>query len=110
MLVFLAYAGTRAGQGVGAALASGSAWRIVLLGFIVTTVLAVSLLAASRWAGVGWLQASGQLAGAQTQPAALAFAQVRVDFDNRVSLGYALVYPAAMVAKIVAAQLLVALG
>ena len=41
-------------------------------------------------------------------PAILAFANERTGFDNRVALGYALVYPAAMIAKILLAQLLAA--
>ena len=45
-------------------------------------------------------QVSGMIAGAQTQPAVLAFANERTGFDVRVGLGYALVYPAAMIAKI----------
>jgi putative transport protein len=49
---------------------------------------------------------AGMVAGAQTQPAILAFANERTGFDNRVALGYALVYPAAMIAKILLAQLL----
>ena len=39
---------------------------------------------------------AGIVAGAQTQPAVLALAQERTS-DQRVGLGYALVFPAAMV-------------
>jgi putative transport protein len=46
------------------------------------------------------------LAGLFTQPAVLAFACEQAD-DDSPSAGYAAVYPAAMVAKIVAAQILV---
>ena len=46
------------------------------------------------------------IAGAQTQPAVLAFAAERTT-DPRLDLTYALVLPAAMVTKIIAAQLLV---
>jgi uncharacterized transporter YbjL len=38
----------------------------------------------------------------------LAFASERVDDDSEINLAYATVYPAAMIAKIVIAQLLVA--
>ncbi len=49
------------------------------------------------------------IAGAQTQPAVLAFANERTGFDLRVGLGYALVYPAAMIAKIIIAQIVAGL-
>ena len=59
---------------------------------------------AGRLQRTDWVQLAGQLGGAQTQPALLAFANTRSSFDTRVSLGYALVYPAAMVGKIKAAK------
>ena len=55
------------------------------------------------------LNLAGELAGAQTNPAHLAFANARSGQDPRIALGYALVYPAAMVAKILIAQALVIL-
>lgn len=44
---------------------------------------------------------AGVIAAAQTQPAVLAYANERSDSNPDVSLGYALVYPAAMIAKII---------
>ncbi len=111
MLVFLAYAGTRAGMLFADAVTSAMGWRIAVLGFLVTAVAAVALVAIGRLVHkTNWVQLSGQLGGAQTQPAVLAFVNTRTGFDTRVSLGYALVYPAAMVGKILLAQLLVLLG
>ena len=110
MLVFLAYAGTKAGLLFAEAVSSNLGWKVALLGFVVTVVAAGGLLLAGRLQRTDWVQLAGQLGGAQTQPALLAFANSRSGFDNRVSLGYALVYPAAMVGKILFAQLLVLLG
>ncbi|MFT4225457.1 aspartate:alanine exchanger family transporter [Micropruina sp.] len=110
MLVFLAYAGTKAGLLFAEAVSSNLGWKVALLGFVVTIVAAAGLLLAGRLQRTDWVQLAGQLGGAQTQPALLAFANTRSGFDNRVSLGYALVYPAAMVGKILLAQLLVLLG
>ncbi|MFT3969107.1 MAG: TrkA C-terminal domain-containing protein [Micropruina sp.] len=110
MLVFLAYAGTKAGLLFAEAVSSNLGWKVALLGFVVTIVAATGLLLAGRLRRTDWVQLAGQLGGAQTQPALLAFANTRSGFDNRVSLGYALVYPAAMVGKILLAQLLVLLG
>jgi putative transport protein len=110
MLVFLAYAGTRAGTLFAEAITSSMGWKIALLGFVITVVAAITLVVVGRFHRTDWVQLSGQLAGAQTQPAVLAFANTRTGFDTRVSLGYALVYPAAMVGKILLAQTLALLG
>lgn len=110
MLIFLAYAGTKAGTLFASAVTSSMGWKVAVLGLIVTIVGAVALIVAGRVHRTDWIQLSGQLAGAQTQPAVLAFANTRTGFDTRVSLGYALVYPAAMVAKILLAQTLALLG
>lgn len=109
MLVFLAYAGTRAGAQLVDAVTSDLGWKIALLGFIITCAAALMLLIAGRLQKTDWVRLSGQLAGSQTQPAVMAFANTRTDFDNRVALGYALVYPAAMVGKILLTQALVLL-
>ena len=107
MLAFLAYAGTRAGGSFTAAVTSSLGWRIALLGLVVTGLVAVALVTAARLGHrIGSERTAGVLAGSQTQPAVLAFANERTGFDNRVALGYALVYPAAMIAKILLAQVL----
>jgi putative transport protein len=111
MLAFLAYAGTKAGALFLPALRSGQAWRVALVGIVVTSIVAVAVLVAGRVlpgsgrSGDG-VRLSGVIAGTQTQPAILAFANERTGFDSRVALGYALVYPAAMIVKIVLAQVL----
>lgn len=110
MLVFLAYAGMKAGLQFGAAMTSNLGWKAAVLGFAITTTTAVAFLVAGRLHKTGWIQLAGQLGGGHTQPAVLAFANTRTGFDTRVSLGYALVYPTAMVAKILLAQMLVLVG
>lgn len=110
MLIFLAYAGTKAGLQFVSAVSSSLGWKVALLGFITTCVGATTLLIAAKLHRTNWTQVAGQLAGAQTQPAILAFAHTRTSFDTRVSLGYALVYPTAMVGKILLAQALVLIG
>ncbi len=102
LLLFLAQAGTTAGAQVGAAIESGAWVRIALLGVVITTVVGLALwFVMRRVFHVGGTTLSGIVAGTQTQPAVLAFANGRTGFDSRVALGYALVYPAAMIAKIV---------
>ena len=85
-------------------------WKVAVVGAVMTTLAAVGIALVGRY---GLRQPprelAGVLAGSQTQPAVLAFANERTGFDTRVGLGYALVYPAAMIAKILIAQMLAGL-
>ncbi|WP_217912774.1 aspartate:alanine exchanger family transporter [Miltoncostaea marina] len=106
LLIFLAYAGSNAGGALADAL-GGTEWlRILALGTLVTALAAGGLLVVTRRLGVHGPRLAGVIAGAQTQPAVLAFAQERSP-DQRVGLGYALIVPAAMIVKILAAQMIV---
>ena len=107
LLVFLAQAGANAGGQIEKAFTSGTWIQILLLGIIMTSIMAIGLYVVMRWLfKMGGTKLSGLLAGAQTQPAVLAFANSRTNMDPRVSLGYALVYPVAMIGKILVAQIM----
>lgn len=107
LLVFLAQAGTRAGGQIAEAFTGGQWWRILVTGFVITTIVGTGIYGSMRWImGMGGTRLSGLLGGVQTQPAVLAFANERTGSDPRVALGYAMVYPVAMVAKILMAQIL----
>ena len=107
LLLFLAQAGTNAGGQIGQAFSGDEWWKILLLGILVTSIMAVGLYAAMRSIfKMGGTRLSGLLGGAQTQPAVLAFANGRTGADPRVALGYALVYPVAMITKILVAHFL----
>ena len=107
LLVFLAQAGTKAGGQIADAFAGGDWWRILVTGFVITTVVGLGTYASMRWiVGMGGTRLSGLVGGVQTQPAVLAFANERTGSDPRVALGYAMVYPVAMIAKIFFAQFL----
>ena len=107
LLIFLAQAGAKAGGQILEAFTSGDWIRIFALGAIMTLIMAIGLYATMRWVfKMGGTKLAGLLGGAQTQPAVLAFANGRTNADPRVALGYALVYPVAMVGKIVVAQIL----
>lgn len=107
LLLFLAYAGGRAGSAFVAALQTPLGVKLILAGAVVSTVHAVALVAVSRRAlGVSGPRLGGMVAGSQTQPAILAFANGATRFDERVALGYAMVFPVAMVTKILVAQVL----
>lgn len=109
-LLFLAYAGGRAGSQVVNAIRTPLGLKLVAAGLVITLAHAVAvLLIARRALGVSGPRTAGILAGSQTQPALLAYANEATTFDRRVALGYAMVYPVAMVAKILIAQVLVLL-
>lgn len=105
-LLFLGMAGTSGGAALRAAIEEGGAWKPFVGGLVITSLSAVALLAIGRWRRIGPASTAGLVAGAQTQPAVLAFATDRSS-DPSLDLTYALVLPAAMVTKILAAQLLV---
>ena len=107
LLVFLAQAGTKAGGEIAHAFTGGDWWRIFVTGFVVTTIVGLGIYASMRWVvKMGGTRLSGLIGGAQTQPAILAFANERTGADPRVALGYAMVYPVAMIVKIFIAQIL----
>lgn len=111
LLLFLAQAGANAGGQIAGAFTSGAWVSILILGMAMTTTAAILMYSAMRWVfKMGGTQLSGVLAGMQTQPAILAFANARTLSDPRVSLGYALVYPVAMIGKIFVAHVLGSLG
>jgi putative transport protein len=107
MMLFLAYAGTNAGSALADTLGSPTGPRLLAAGAIVTTVTAAVIIVGERLlAGTYGPRLGGILAGAQTQPAVLAYANDSTKEDPRVNLGYALVYPAAMIVKVIVAPLL----
>ncbi len=110
LLIFVTYAGTKAGSLILDAVRSGEVFTLALVGFGITTVVGLATFAAMRLAfHVGGTRLSGTVAGAQTHPALLAYANSRTGNDPRVALGWSLIYPAAIIAKILLTQLLAGL-
>lgn len=106
LVVFLAAVGTRSGEAFASSAFSWSGARTVALGLVVTSAaMAVALIVGRRWCAFEGAALAGAVAGAQTQPAVLAFTEQRAPADPAVPVGYTSVYPAAMLLKIVAAQL-----
>lgn len=106
LILFLAGIGTRSGFAFIQTLSNGDGLRLFLAGALITLSTALVLL----WIGHRFLKIpiavlGGTLAGFQTQPAVLAFAQEKTASDQP-NLGYATVYPLAMLLKILLVQLL----
>lgn len=107
LLIFLTYAGANAGTQIANAFSSGAWIQIFIVGFATTTLVGLGLYLVMRYAlKMGGTRLSGLMGGAQTQPAVLAFANGRTNGDPRVALGYAMVYPVAMITKILIAQVM----
>ena len=107
MMLFLAYAGSNSGSALADALGSPTGPRLLAVGAVVTVVTAATVIIGGRLlAGMYGPRMGGVLAGTQTQPAVLAYANETTKDDPRVNLGYALVYPAAMIVKVVVAPFL----
>jgi putative transport protein len=104
LVLFLAGIGTRAGQSFAVTVAAGSGWMLLGLALTLSVVVALVVLTIGhRLMRLPVGVTLGILAGLNTQPATLAFASEQT--DNRLpELGYATVFPAAMLAKILLAQ------
>ncbi|HEX2410419.1 MAG TPA: aspartate:alanine exchanger family transporter [Solirubrobacteraceae bacterium] len=109
VVLFLAGIGTRAGPAFKSALSDPASLVVIATGAALTISVAVAtLVVAHRVMHVTFGRAMGMLAGLQTQPAVLAYAneQARTELPNR---GYTTVYPLAMITKIITAQILLVL-
>ncbi|HEY3485398.1 MAG TPA: hypothetical protein VGK49_08430, partial [Ilumatobacteraceae bacterium] len=108
ILVFLAAAGIGSGTAFADALGTRAGLELLLAGGIVATVFAVVVsLAFAIVLKRDAVATAGFFSGTETQPAALAYAIDRTKGDDRVNTAYALAFPVAMIAKILAVQFLV---
>ena len=108
LILFLAGIGTRAGYDFVSYLANGGGLVALLAGAALTMGAAALML----WGGARLLHLpygtlAGALAGLQTQPAVLGFALEQTR-DESPNVGYAMVYPVAMIAKVLLGQMLLA--
>jgi putative transport protein len=106
LVIFLAAIGTRAGFAFVDTLRGPGGLLLLAGGTAITLAAALTLLTIGyKVLKIPMSLLIGMLAGMQTQPAVLSFAnqQTRNDLPN---IGYTTVYPVAMISKIVLAQLL----
>ena len=105
--LFLGGVGLRSGGTFADAAGTGVGLRLVLAGVVVTVATAAMATVMVRLLRRDPVDGAGMISGVQTQPAVLAFAAERADGDERVDAGYALVFPLAMILKLVIVQLLI---
>lgn len=109
LLFFLAGAGTRAGYSF-TTMRGVEGIQMLLGGALITfTVTLTTMVLGYKALGIPYDRLMGLTSGVQTQPACLAYA-ANLTPSDAPNVGYASVYPAAMISKIVLAQLLVTLG
>jgi len=76
---------------------------------VITLISTITIvLVANRWFGYDLISTFGIMAGIHTQPAALAFASAHTGSESP-NISYAAIYPVALIAKIILAQVLVGL-
>jgi putative transport protein len=108
LLLFLAGVGTRAGFAFTGTLRSNGVEMLAGGALITFGVTLGTLIFGHKVLKIPFDSLIGLMSGVQTQPACLAYASSMALPSEAPNLAYAAVYPAAMIAKIVLAQLLVA--
>lgn len=108
LIVFLAGIGTRAGYAFISTVQERDGMLLLVGGAAITFAAALTAL----WVGYRLMKVPmgvliGMVAGLQTQPAVLGFALEQTG-DDLPNVGYAALFPLATIAKIIAAQLLIA--
>lgn len=105
--LFLASVGLGSGSNLSAAFTNGGGWTWMLMGAIITMLpLLIIGIIAHRFFRKTYFEIAGLLAGASTDPPALAFA-LKMAGSDIPSATYATVYPLTMILRILAAQLLI---
>ena len=107
--LFLASVGLSSGKNLSVAFADGRGWLWIGMGVVITVVpLLLIGFIARKYFKKTYFEVCGLLAGASTDPPALAFA-TKLAGSDIPSVTYATVYPLTMILRIVAAQLLILL-
>jgi putative transport protein len=105
--LFLASVGLSSGHNLASAFSDGSGYRWILMGIAITMIpLLVVGIIATKFFRKTYFELCGLLAGACTDPPALAFA-LKMAGNDIPSATYATVYPLTMILRILAAQLLI---
>lgn len=107
--LFLASVGLSSGKNLSVAFSDGRGFIWMLMGIAITMIpLIITGIIAKKYFRKTYFEICGLLAGASTDPPALAFA-TKLAGSDIPSVTYATVYPVTMILRIVAAQLLILL-
>jgi putative transport protein len=109
LILFLAGVGTRSGYAFVTTMRDGGGLAIFAAGTIITVTTAIlTLVIGYKLLRIPMSLLTGLLAGLQTQPAVLGFA-LQETGNELPNIGYAAVFPVALITKIICAQLLLTL-
>lgn len=107
--LFLASVGLSSGKNLSVAFADGRGFTWMIMGVAITIIpLIIGGIVARKFFKKTYFEICGLLAGASTDPPALAFA-TKLAGSDIPSVTYATVYPLTMILRIIAAQLLILL-
>ncbi len=106
LVLFLAGVGIRSGHAFATTLQQGGGvWQMMATGAMVTFSFAAMIFLVGRFVfKLNFAQLAGIMAGAQTQPAILAYA-LEQSGNDQPNMSYATVYPIAMLSKIAIIQI-----
>jgi len=108
ILMFLACAGLGSGATFADAIGTGAGLELLAAGAVISAIFAGAIpFVVQLTMRSDVVQTAGTFAGIETQPAALAYAVDRTAGDDRVNAAYSLVFPVAMIVKIITVQFLV---
>ena len=105
--LFLASVGLASGSKIAEAFTGSSGFIWIMMGISITLLpLLITGFVAKKYFKKNFFEICGLLAGASTDPPALAFA-IKTAGNDTPSAIYATVYPLAMILRIIGAQLLI---
>ena len=109
LVLFLASVGIKAGANFVQTVVGGDGLLYVLIGFLITFIPLIVIGAIARWHyRVNYFTLMGLIAGSNTDPPALAYAN-QTSGNDAPAVGYSTVYPLTMFLRILTAQLLILL-
>ena len=109
LVLFLASVGIKAGANFVQTVVEGDGLLYVLIGFLITFIPLIVIGAIARWHyRVNYFTLMGLIAGSNTDPPALAYAN-QTSGNDAPAVGYSTVYPLTMFLRILTAQLLILL-
>ena len=109
LALFLASVGVKAGANFASTVVDGDGLTYVWCGFIITVLpILIMGVVARKWAKINYCTLMGLIAGATTDPPALAFAN-QTSGNDAPAVGYTTVYPLSMFLRILTAQLIILL-
>ena len=109
LVLFLASVGIKAGANFVQTVVEGDGLLYVLIGFLLTFIPLIVIGAIARWHyRVNYFTLMGLIAGSNTDPPALAYAN-QTSGNDAPAVGYSTVYPLTMFLRILTAQLLILL-